>query len=143
MIKAIKPITLVKGGDYENKEVAGQDIVDELILDHALVYDIDNLDHIANLNVGSTPLAISYDALKKHIYISNNDIHDLGVIEYDIETLLQTNKYQVAGILGSHALVVDPQGVYIYAAVDDLSDQDTDEPYNGSSFNIQKITIIP
>jgi D-beta-D-heptose 7-phosphate kinase/D-beta-D-heptose 1-phosphate adenosyltransferase len=32
LIKAIKPITLVKGGDYENKEVAGQDIVDELKL---------------------------------------------------------------------------------------------------------------
>ena len=32
LIKAIKPITLVKGGDYEGKEVAGQDIVDELKL---------------------------------------------------------------------------------------------------------------
>jgi len=32
LIKAIKPITLVKGGDYKDKEVAGQDIVDELKL---------------------------------------------------------------------------------------------------------------
>lgn len=30
LIKAIEPHTLVKGGDYENKEVIGQDIVDEL-----------------------------------------------------------------------------------------------------------------
>ena len=32
LIKAIKPITLVKGGDYKDKEIAGQDIVDELKL---------------------------------------------------------------------------------------------------------------
>ena len=30
LIKAIKPHTLVKGGDYESKEVIGQDIADEL-----------------------------------------------------------------------------------------------------------------
>jgi len=32
LIEAIKPKTLVKGGDYKNKEVIGQDIVDELKL---------------------------------------------------------------------------------------------------------------
>ena len=32
MIEAIKPITLVKGGDYKDKKVAGQEIVDELKL---------------------------------------------------------------------------------------------------------------
>ena len=36
---------------------------------HHLVYDIDNLNHISNLNVGSTPLAISYDALRNHIFM--------------------------------------------------------------------------
>jgi len=38
LIEAIKPTTLVKGGDYKDKEVAGQDIVDEL----KLVKFIDN-----------------------------------------------------------------------------------------------------
>ena len=32
LIKLIKPHTLVKGGDYEDKEVAGQDLADELKL---------------------------------------------------------------------------------------------------------------
>ena len=32
LIKAIKPVTLVKGGDYKNKEVVGQDIAVELKL---------------------------------------------------------------------------------------------------------------
>jgi len=32
LIKAIKPHTLVKGGDYKGKEVIGQDIADELKL---------------------------------------------------------------------------------------------------------------
>ena len=65
------------------------------------------------------------------------------IIEYSVDTQLQTNYYQVAGLLGSHALAVDHKGEYIYAAVDDLSDQDTHEPYNGSSLNIQKIKILP
>ena len=30
LINSIKPHTLVKGGDYENKKVAGQEIVNEL-----------------------------------------------------------------------------------------------------------------
>ena len=32
LIEAIKPKTLVKGADYEGKEVVGQDIAEELIL---------------------------------------------------------------------------------------------------------------
>ena len=32
LIKAVKPHVLVKGGDYEGKEVVGQDIADELKL---------------------------------------------------------------------------------------------------------------
>ena len=32
LIKAVKPNILVKGGDYESKEVVGQDIADELII---------------------------------------------------------------------------------------------------------------
>ena len=80
-----------------------------------------------------------------NIYISPTDVDDNGmfIIEYNTETQLQTNYYQVAGLLGSHALIIDFKGEYLYAAVDDLSDQDTAEPYNGSSFNIQRIKILP
>ena len=123
----------------------GIDPVDGLKVDHASVYDNDNLHHISNLDVGSVPLAVAYDSVGNHIYISPTDVDDNGmfIVEFSVSTQLQTNYYQVAGLLGSHALVVDPKGEYIYAAVDDLSDQDTHEPYNGSSFNIQKIKIIP
>jgi DNA-binding beta-propeller fold protein YncE len=119
--------------------------VDGLEIDHVSVYDSDDLSHIGNFGVGSTPLALAYDVVGKHIYISPTDVDDNGmfIIEYNIQTKLQTNYYQVAGRLGSHALVVDPKGKYIYAAVDDLTDQDTDEPYNNSSFNIQRIKILP
>ena len=95
--------------------------------------------------MGSVPLAIAYDAVGEHIYISPMDVDDNGmfIIEFSVDTQLQTNYYQVAGLLGTHTLAVDPKGEYIYAAVDDLSDQDTHEPYSGSSFNIQKIKILP
>ena len=39
--------------------------------------------------------------------------------------------------------MIDFKGEYLYAAVDDLSDQDTPEPYNGSSFKIQRIKVLP
>jgi len=125
--------------------VDGSDPVDGLGLEHAAVYDINQLDHISNLDVGSIPLAIAYDAIGEHIYISPTDVDDNGmfIVEFSIVTHLQTNYYQVAGLLGAHTLIVDHKGEYIYAAVDDLSDQDTHEPYSGSSFNIQKIKIIP
>ncbi|SVA66318.1 uncharacterized protein METZ01_LOCUS119172 [marine metagenome] len=123
----------------------GTDPVDGSELDHASVYNINDLNHIGNLDVGSIPLAITYDPVGMHIYISPTDVDDNGmfIVEFSIDTQLQTNYYQVAGLLGSHTLIVDPKGEYIYAAVDDLSDQDTHEPYNGSSFNIQKIKILP
>jgi len=125
--------------------VGGMDPFGEETLDHSPVFDFNDLSHIANFGVGSTPLALAYDPIGEHIYISPTDVDDNGmfVIEYNIQTQLQTNYYQVAGRLGSHALVVDASGEYIYAAVDDLSDQDTDEPYNNSSFNIQRIKILP
>ena len=124
--------------------IDGTDPSDASPIDHSAVYDIDNLNQKSNLDVGSVPLAIAYDAVGKHIYISPTDVDDNGmfIIEFSVDTQLQTNYYQVAGLLGSHTLAVDPKGEYIYAAVDDLSDQDTHEPYNGSSFNIQKIKII-
>jgi len=123
----------------------GIDSFGEDNLDHSPVFDLNDLSHIANFGVGSTPLALAYDVVGKHIYISPTNVVDNGmfIIEYNMQTQLQTNYYQVAGRLGSHALVVDPMGEYIYAAVDDLSDQDTHEPYNGSSFNIQRIRITP
>jgi len=125
--------------------IGGIDPLGEESLDHSPVFDLNDLSHIANFGVGSTPLALTYDPIGEHIYISPTDVDDNGmfVIEYSIQTQLQTNYYQVAGRLGSHALVVDPKGEYVYAAVDDLSDQDTDEPYNNSSFNIQRIKILP
>ena len=123
--------------------IGGTDFIDNKSLDHSPVYALDDLNHIANLDVGSTPLAITSHG--DHIYISPTDVDDNGmfIIEYNADTQLQTNYYQVAGLLGSHALVIDPNGEYLYAAVDDLSDQDTAEPYNGSSFNIQRIKILP
>ena len=123
----------------------GTDPVDGSKLDHASVYNINDLNHIGNLDVGSIPLAIAYDVVGQHIYLSPTDVDDNGmfIVEFSIDTQLQTNYYQVAGLLGSHTLIVDPKGEYIYAAVDDLSDQDTHEPYNGSSLNIQKIKILP
>ena len=123
--------------------IGGTDFIDNKSLDHSPVYALDDLNHIANLDVGSTPLAIT--SYGEHVYISPTDVDDNGmfIIEYNIETQLQTNYYQVAGLLGSHALIVDFKGEYLYAAVDDLSDQDTAEPYNGSSFNIQRIKILP
>ena len=123
----------------------GIDPVDGLKVDHASVYDNDNLHHISNLDVGSIPQAVAHDSVGNHIYISPTDVDDNGmfIVEFSIDTQLQTNYYQVAGLLGSHTLIVDPKGEYIYAAVDDLSDQDTHEPYNGSSFNIQRIKILP
>jgi len=113
--------------------------------DHSLAFTIDDLSLKGHFGVGSTPLALAYDSIGEHLYISPTDVDDNGmfVIEYNIHTQLQTNYYQVAGRLGSHALVVDSKGKYVYAAVDDLSDQDTDEPYNNSSFNIQRIKILP
>ncbi|MBC8310689.1 MAG: hypothetical protein H8E72_00125 [Candidatus Marinimicrobia bacterium] len=125
--------------------VEGMDPFGEETLDHSPVFDLNSLSHIANFGVGSTPLSLAYDPIGEHLYISPTDVDDNGmfIIEYNIHTQLQTNYYQVAGRLGSHALVVDANGEYIYAAVDDLSDQDTDEPYNNSSFNIQRIKILP
>ena len=125
--------------------MGGTDLIDGNPLDHAPIYALDNLTHIANLDLGSTPIALAYDPMGQHIYISPTDVDDNGmfIVEFSMETMLQTNYYQVAGILGSHSLIVDPQGEFIYAVVDDLSDQDTHEPYNGNSFNIQKIEITP
>ena len=113
--------------------------------DHVILYRNENIAERVRDITNGLGVDVAYDSVGNHVYISPTDVDDNGmfIVEFSIDTQLQTNYYQVAGLLGSHTLIVDPIGEYIYAAVDDLSDQDTQEPYNRSSFNIQKIKILP
>jgi hypothetical protein len=74
----------------------GIDPVDGLKVDHAPVYYNHNLLKFCNLDVGSIPLAVAYDSVGNHIYISPTDVFDNGmfIVEFSIDTQLQTNYYQ-------------------------------------------------
>ena len=65
------------------------------------------------------------------------------IVEFSPETNLQINYYMTAGIIGLGTLAVDPAGEFLYAAVDDFSDNESFEPFNNNSFDIQRIEIVP
>ena len=82
----------------------------------------------------------NFNEFDQHTYISTN----YGISVFNLDSLEFGDTFFI-GTSGAQISVAETTvlGEYIYAAVDDLSDQDTHEPYNGSSFNIQKIKILP
>ena len=63
-------------------------------------------------------------------------------MEFDQSTKLEKNYYLSAGNLSSRGIVVDPDGNYIYVLINSPGDDDSTEPYNNFSFDLQKIAII-
>ena len=130
-------VLAIKGQDFEGFEVG-----------HAYVFYEENLNLTAQLDVKSHAVAVAHSSQGtngKSIFVAPSKADDAGmfIVEFSPETNLQINYYMTAGIIGLGTLAVDPAGEFLYAAVDDFSDNESFEPFNNNSFDIQRIEIVP
>lgn len=124
--------------------LSGQDF-DGSEVDYAFLFDSDDLNLKAHLDVKSPAVALAAASDGSSIFVSPSSADDAGffVIEFSTETYLQANYYMTAGPLAEGALTVDPTDEYLYVAVDDPSDNGSFEPYSSNSYDIQRIKIVP
>ena len=63
------------------------------------------------------------------------------VVEFDAQTKLEQNYYLVAGNLKERCIVIDKNSVYFYVLVNIPGDDDSFEPYNDYSLDLQRVRI--
>ena len=124
----------IKGNDFEGNPI-----------DHALLFDVEDLDLLSSLDVGSDPIGISSMPDGSRVFVAPLDADDFGVfiIEFSSDTYLESNYYLLNGNVSPGSLEVDRLGEYLYVAVDNLSDNGNFEPYSSNSFDIQRVKIEP
>lgn len=125
--------------------LGGNDDATQDPLEHAFVFDEYTLSLEAVLDVKSAPIALTCNITGESVFVSPTEADDVGtfIVEFRTDTHLQVNYYLTAGNLAANCLIVDAEGKYIYAAVDDHSDNNSFEPYNDNTYNIQRIEIVP
>ncbi len=86
-------------------------------------------------------VAVSPDG--KRVFVAPTDADGAGVfvIEFDGETKLEKNYYLVAGNLKARGIVIDNSDQYLYVIVNTPGDNDSFEPYNNNSYDLQRIAI--
>ena len=115
---------------------------DQEYIQHVYSYHGSNLTFAGKYLIKSPGLGVA--VYQSKIFTAPKDADESGVfvVEFDQSTKLEKNYYLSAGNLSSRGIVVDPNGEYIYVLINSPGDNDSTEPYNNFSFDLQKISII-
>ena len=79
----------------------------------------------------------------ERIFVAPTNADEIGVfiIEFSQDTKLEENYYLSAGNLTARGIVLDSSEKYLYLLVNIPGDDDSFEPYNDYSFDLQRITL--
>ncbi len=108
-------------------------------------YSTDDLSLKGKYKINSAGLAMGLTPDDNTLFVAPMDADGAGVfvVEFDVDTKLESHYYMTNGDLKSKGLVVDTSGDYLYIAINSPGDNDSFEPYNSNSFDLQRITIEP
>ena len=86
-------------------------------------------------------LALSRDG--RRLFVAPTDADEAGVfiVEFDTRTKLEKNYFLAAGNLKERGIAIDKNDQFLYVAVYTPGDEDTFEPYNVNSYDLQRIRI--
>ena len=106
-------------------------------------YDAETLTFAGKYKVDSPGMGIAVSNDNERIFIAPNDADENGVfvVEFDAQTKLEQNYYLVAGNLKERCIVIDKNSVYFYVLVNIPGDDDSFEPYNDYSLDLQRVRI--
>jgi len=88
-------------------------------------------------------MAVAFIPDESHIIVAPTDADKsaIYIVEFDTETKLESHYYQVAGDLKEKVLVVNPNWVYFYVLINSPGDNNSFEPYNNNSFDLQRVEM--
>ena len=112
-------------------------------IQHVYSYWCTDMTFAGKYLIRSPGLAVAISENGERVFTAPTDADEIGVfvIEFDQETKLESNYYLSAGNLTARGLTIDPQSKYIYSLVNIPGDDDSFEPYNDYSFDLQRIAI--
>ena len=116
--------------------------------DHTTVRDVlafstTDLTLTGKFEIESAGMGVAVSRDGKRVFVAPTDADGAGVfiVEFDGETKLEKEYYLVAGNLKAKGIVIDQNDQYLYVAVDSPGDDDSFEPYNNNSFDLQRIKL--
>lgn len=117
--------------------------------DHTRVRDIlafstDDLTLTGKFEIKSAGMGVAVSKDGKRVFVAPTDADAAGVfiVEFDAETKLEKEYYLVAGNLKHKGIVIDQTDQYLYVVVNSPGDNDSFEPYNNNSFDLQRIKVF-
>ncbi|MDP7273733.1 MAG: hypothetical protein QGI47_08890 [Candidatus Marinimicrobia bacterium] len=110
---------------------------------HVYSYNGADMTFAGKYLIKSPGLAVAVSMDGQRVFTAPTDADEMGVfvIEFDQETKLESNYYLSAGNLTDRGLILDPQSQFLYILVNIPGDDDSFEPYNDYSFDLQRIKL--
>lgn len=116
--------------------------------DRGLVKDLwafsaDDLTLTGKFEIKSPALGLALSRDGRRLFVAPTDADEAGVfiVEFDTQTKLETNYFLAAGNLRERGIAIDNNDQYLYVAVYTPGDDDTFEPYNVDSYDLQRIRV--
>jgi len=106
-------------------------------------YNAETLTFNGQYKVKSPGLGVAVSSDNNRIFIAPTDADKNGVfvVEFDAQTKLESHYYLVAGNLKERCIIIDHNTDNLYVLVNTPGDDDSFEPYNNFSFDLQRIHI--
>lgn len=102
-----------------------------------------NLAYAGKYQLTSSGQSVAVSADGKRIYIAPTDEEQAGafIVEFNADTKIEAEYYMLAGAIKARGLTIDHENRYLYAIVNTPLDDDSFEPYNNNSYDLQRIAI--
>ncbi len=110
---------------------------------HVYSYHSEDMTFAGKYQIKSPGLAVAITEDGNRVFAAPTDSDEIGVfvIEFSQNTKLETNYYLSAGNLAKRGIIIDPGEKYIYSLVNIPGDDNSFEPYNDFSFDLQRIKL--
>ncbi len=121
-------------------------LADPLDRDHVKdlwAFSADNLTLTGKYEIKSPALGLALSRDGRRLFVAPTDADEAGVfiVEFDTQTKLEKNYFLAAGNLKERGIAIDNNDQYLYVAVFTPGDDDTFEPYNVNSYDLQRIRV--
>ena len=114
-----------------------------LKVEHLYSYHGDDMTFAGKYQIQSPGLSTAISQNGERVFVAPTDADEVGVfvIEFSQNTKLEKNYYLSAGNLTSRGIALDSDEENLYLLVNIPGDDDSFEPYNDHSYDLQRIQL--
>lgn len=119
--------------------------VDHTRVKDVLAFNTSDLTLAGKYEVKSAGMGVAVSRDGSRVFVAPTDADGAGVfvVEFDGETKLEKNYYMAAGNLKEKGIALGNNEKYLYIIVFSPGDDDSFEPYNNNSYDLQRIEVTP